>query len=241
MTRRTHPTISIRHHLPIFGGALLLGAALLGGPSEAAKSTKKPAKKAAKVVVANGKPCSTLAATSTASGRTFTCVQMKNKTRQWWSVGTIQNPIRVGSTGAVNGDGSGKWEITVVRRIDDDTTRILAIEPSNRLANEGNAIVSVEVRAKSLGPGAETSIRSTAFEVATATRERVTRWDLGQPAPEDCWREERVANGAEKVCQFPFEITLGTELAGLRLAVRPNFGVGAPLYFDTATNQPPLR
>jgi hypothetical protein len=240
MTRRIHQTTSIRQ-LSLFGSVVVLGVALLAEPSEAAKPTKKPAKKAAKLVVANGKSCTTLEATSTASSGTFTCVQMKNNTRQWWSVGTIQNPIRLRRIGTVNGEGSGKWEITVMRRIDDDTARILAIESNNRLANEGTAITSLEIRVKSLGTDAETSIRATAFEVTTATRQRVERWDLGQAAPEDCWSEERVANGVEKVCQFPFEITPGTELAGLRLAVRPTFGEGAPLYFDTATNQPPLR
>ena len=242
MIRRNHatpePIISnARLRVPVFCVVLLAGFSVLTEPGVAAKKTTKPVK----VTVANGKVCAKGGVVTTASGRSFTCVRLKSKALQWWSVGTIQNPVRFGQTARVAGTASGAWEITVVRRIDDDTERILAIEASNRLATSGNTIASVELRAKSLGPDAETSIRATSFEAATAVRDRVGRWDLGQTAEEDCWRNERVANGADKTCQFPFEITSGAELAALRLSVRPSFGIDAPVYFDTATDQPPLR
>jgi hypothetical protein len=241
MIRRTHPINNTHNQrIALFCGVFLAGVALFASPTEAAKKTTKKTK-TTKVTVANGKACKAAGTPATAGGRSFTCVRMKNDSLQWWAVGTIQNPIRLGSSGRVESAGSGAWEVTVVRRIDDDTARILAIEATNRVEVEGNTIASLEIRARSLGPAAETSIRATAFEVTTATRERVERWDLGQGAPEDCWRDERVANGSEKTCQFPFEITPGTELAGLRMAVRPSFGLDAPLYFDTALDQPPLR
>ncbi len=215
-----------------------LAVALLVAPSSPAGAAARKPPKTAKPVVANGKSCGAVGTTATAGGTTFTCVALRNKALQWWAPGTAQNPLKVGQTGRVASSVSGNWEITVQKRIDDDTARILAIDSKNRIATPGDIIVSVEIRAKNVGP--EFSIRATAFELATVTRERVGRWDLGQAAPEDCWNDERVASGAEKVCQFPFEITQ-TDLAGARLAVRPGFGGDAPLFFDTAANQPPLR
>jgi hypothetical protein len=245
MNRRTQPTQPTqptrtrraRTNAAAFLTTLALASLLSIDEGSAAKKSSKPSK----VTVANGKACTTPGASATAAGKTYSCVRLKSKALQWWSPGTIQNPIKLGRAARVSGAASGAWDITVVRRIDDDTARILAIEANNRVSTPGNTLTSVELRAKSLGPDPETSIRATSFVLATAVRERVERWELGQSAPEDCWRDERVANGAEKICQFPYEITPGTELVAARLVVRASFGLDAPLYFDTAVDQPPLR
>ena len=56
---------------------------------------------------------------------------------------------------------SGSWEVTVVKRIDE----------KNRIGTAGNTITSLEVRVKNVGTD-ELSIRATAFEAASPTRER---------------------------------------------------------------------
>jgi hypothetical protein len=216
--------------------AVVLLAVALASQTRATAAKRKPT--TTKPVIANGKPCVAVGTTAVAAGASYGCVVLRNKALQWWRVGTAQNPLRLGQTGRVSSVVSGNWEITVLKRIDDDTARILAIDAKNHVAIAGNIIASVEVRAKNIGP--EFSIRATGFEAATVSKERIGRWELGQPAPEDCWNNERLAAGAEKVCQYPFEIAPG-DLQELRLAVRPGFGTEAPLFFDTALNQPPLR
>lgn len=204
-------------------------------PTRAGAAAKKK-RTTKKAVIANGKPC---AAKGTSSG-SYTCVELQSKALQWWTAGTAKNPLKLGQTGRVSNPASGTWEVTVLKRIDDDTARILALDETNRVGTAGNTITSVELRVKNTGKD-EFSVRATAFEATTPSREKVARWDLGQSAPEDCWRDERVAPGAEKVCQFPFEITPGSELAPLRLVVSGAFGLDKGLYFDTSTGQPPLK
>ena len=232
------PRTSIRRaHLAIVATVTLVVASLVAAwPSPVHAAKKKKTVTTKKAVVANGKPCTTKGATSAS----FTCVELRSKALQWWLAGTIQNPLKLGQTGRVSNPASGTWEVTVLKRIDDDTARILAIETQNRVEKPGNTIASVELRAKNVGT-AEFSIRATAFETTSVTREKILRWELGQTAPEDCWRDERVAPGAEKVCQFPFEIAPANELDALRLVVRGGFGIDAGLYFDTAAAQPPLK
>ena len=217
----------------VFTTALCLTSAWSAPGNAVAKKKKTTTKK---VTIANGKTCT---AKGTASG-VFTCVELVSKKLQWWSAGTPQNPLKVGQTGRVSSDVSGSWEVTVVKRIDDDTARILALDEKNRVGVAGNTITSVEIRVKNVG-AQEFSVRATAFDVASPSREKVERWVLGTATDEDCWRNESMAPGVEKVCQFPYEITPGSELAPLRLVVKGGFGLEKGLYFDTATEQPPLK
>lgn len=210
-------------------------AAAWSSPADAAAKKKKTTT-TKKVTIANAKPCTAKGTTSAS----YTCVELQSQALQWWSAGTAQNPLKLGQTGRVSDPASGTWEVTVVKRIDDDTARILAIDAQNRVGTVGNTITSVELRVKNVG-AAEFSVRATSFEAASLSRGKIARWDLGQGAPEDCWSEERVAAGAEKVCQFPYEVTPESELAPLRLAVRGGFGLNTGLYFDTGTAQPPLK
>ena len=234
MNSKASPTASRTTQVAVAAALVVSLGAAWSSPAGAA--AKKKTKTTKKVTVANGKTCSTKGTVSAS----FTCVELQSKALQWWSAGTAQNPLKLGQVGRVSNPASGTWEITVVKRIDDDTARILAIDETNRVATATNTIASLEVRVKNVGTQ-EFSVRATAFEAASPSREKITRWELGQGALEDCWRDERVAAGAEKVCQFPFEITPGTELLPLRLAVRGGFGIDAGLYFDTATAQPPLK
>ena len=201
-----------------------------------AAKTKTPP--TTKVVIANGKPCSTKGAQATA-GAAFECVQLISDALQWWQAGTIRNPIKVGVPVRVASDISGNWELTVVRRVDDDTARLLAADPRNALVNPPATISTVWMTIKNTGT-TENRTRVIGYTGVSRKRDQVERWVPGELLVEDCWNNEAVQPGATKSCSFPYELKT-EEIPQLRLGLLVSFATSSSVYMNTGTDQPPLR
>ena len=213
----------------VLASATALAVALVlasGGAGGAGAATKKKAVKTktpttTKVVIANGKPCKSKGTQATASGGSFECVQLISGALQWWQAGTIRNPIKIGVPVRLASELSGTWEVTVTGRTDNDTARVLAVDPRNALVDPTATISSVNLTIKNLGTAANRT-RFVGYNGVTRTRAAVERWTNGASLEEDCWFNETVEPGDTKTCSFPYELS-NDEVPQLRLGLIVDF------------------
>jgi hypothetical protein len=233
--------MTTRRSILLATSVVILTLVLNPSDTGAGAATKKKAKTptTTRVLIANGKPCSTKGAVATAGGSSFECVQLISGALQWWQPGTIRNPIKLGVPTRVESDLSGKWEVTVVSRTDDDTARVLAVDPRNALVDPTATISTVILKIRNLGP-ADNRVRFVGYLGVSRKRNSVERWTNGASPEDDCWSNETVAPGDTKTCSFPYE--LGTdEIPQLRLGLTVSFATEPSVYLNTGRDQPPLR
>ena len=235
------PRRSVLVSATAFAVALVLAA---GGTGAGAATKKKTVTKAktpttTKVVIANGKPCSSKGTPATAGGGAFECVQLISGALQWWQAGTIRNPIKLGVPVRVSSDLSGSWEITVVSRTDDDTARVLAVDGRNALVDPTATIATVSLKITNLA-STENRTRFIGYNGVSRKRDAIERWVNGASVEEDCWNNETVQPGETKACSFPYELSK-EEIPQLRLGLIVSFEASPRLYMNTGKDQPPLR
>ncbi len=213
------------------------------GPGAGAATKKKTVKAktptTTRVVIANGKPCSSKGTQATAGGASFECVQLISGALQWWQAGTIRNPIKLGVPVRITSELSGTWEVTVVSRTDDDTARVLAVDERNALVDPSATISTVSLKIRNLA-ATENRTRFVGYNGVTRKRDEVERWVNGASVEDDCWNNETVQPGETKSCTFPYELSK-EEIPQLRLGLIVDFAPNPTVYMNTGKDQPPLR